>query len=157
MVLIHRSAGIVAMGLIGLFWLSTAISEIWLSEQTIVAIKTLIPYGFLLLVPAIATAGATGIKLAKGRNTGIIGAKLKRMPLVAVNGLLILIPSALFLASRAKGGNFDNWFYVVQAVELLAGATNFTLLALNMRDGFKMTSGRRRRDAQRKANPEVLK
>ena len=154
MLLVHRSAGIVAIGLIGLFWLSTAISELWLSEPTIVAIKSLIPYGFLFLVPAIATAGITGIKLAKGRNSGIVGTKLKRMPFVAVNGLVVLIPSALFLASRAKGGNFNTWFYIIQTIELLAGATNFTLLALNMRDGFKMTSGRRRRDAQRRANPD---
>jgi hypothetical protein len=149
MLLVHRSAGIVAIGLIGLFWLSTAISELWLSEPTIVSIKSLIPFGFLFLVPAIATAGITGIKLAKGRNAGIVGTKLKRMPFVAVNGLVVLIPSALFLASRAKSGNFDTWFYIIQTIELLAGATNFTLLALNMRDGFKMTSGRRRRDARR--------
>lgn len=147
MLLIHRTAGIVAIALVGLFWVATTISELWLSEQTIISIKSIIPYGFLLLVPAITTAGVTGIKLAKGRTAGIVGKKLKRMPFVVVNGLLILIPSALFLASRAKVGNFDTWFYSVQAVELLAGATNFTLLALNMRDGFKMTSGRRQRNA----------
>ena len=61
------------------------------------------------------------------------------MPFIAGNGLLILIPAALFLASKARAGEFDTWFYVVQALELLAGATNITLLGLNMRDGLKLT------------------
>ena len=34
-------------------------------------------------------------------------------------------------------------FYVVQAVELIAGATNITLLGLGMRDGMKLTRWRR--------------
>lgn len=31
----------------------------------------------------------------------LIGAKIKRMPFIAGNGILILIPSALFLAAKA--------------------------------------------------------
>ena len=60
------------------------------------------------------------------------------MPLIAANGVLVLIPSALFLASEARAAEFDASFYVVQALELAAGATNITLLGLNMRDGLKM-------------------
>jgi hypothetical protein len=66
------------------------------------------------------------------------------MPLIAANGLLVLIPSALFLASKASAGEFDTAFYAVQAIELAAGAANIMLLGLNMRDGLKM-SGRLRR------------
>jgi len=55
-----------------------------------------------------------------------------------------LIPSALFLASKAKAAEFDTGFYAVQALELAAGAANITLLGLNMRDGLKM-KGRFRR------------
>ena len=62
----------------------------------------------------------------------------RRMRLIAANGVLILIPAALFLAARAKAGQFDIAFSTVQALELLAGATNLTLLALNMRDGLRM-------------------
>jgi hypothetical protein len=29
-------------------------------------------------------------------------------------------------------------FYVVQAIELIAGATNFVLMGLNVRDGLRM-------------------
>lgn len=73
--------------------------------------------------------------LAKERRAGLIGAKIKRMPYIAVNGILILIPSAFFLASKASAAEFDTSFYVVQALELVAGAINITLLNINMRDG----------------------
>jgi hypothetical protein len=91
-----------------------------------------------VLIPALAAAGASGFALAKGRRAGLIGAKAKRMPIIAANGILVLIPSALYLASKARAGEFDAGFYVVQALELVAGATNIALLALNMRDGLKM-------------------
>jgi len=64
--------------------------------------------------------------------------KLKRMPLIAANGILVLIPSALFLASKARAAEVDNLFYSVQALELVAGAANVTLLGLNRRDGPRM-------------------
>ena len=66
-------------------------------------------------------------------------AKKKRMPIIAMNGLLILVPAAWFLAGKADAGDFDNAFYAVQAVELVAGAVNLTMMGLNIRDGFKMT------------------
>jgi hypothetical protein len=73
------------------------------------------------------------------------------MPLIAANGLLVLIPSALFLAAKARAGEFDTTFYAVQALELAAGATNLILLGLNMRDGFKLSGRFRRRKAKLKA------
>ena len=92
-----------------------------------------------MLVPAMATVGATGFSFVRGRTlVGIVKKKAGRMPILAANGLLILIPSALFLASRARAGNLDTWFYVVQVVELVAGATNITLMGLSMRDGLKL-------------------
>jgi hypothetical protein len=136
--IVHPVAGMIAILMIAAFWLSTALSEFFGSHATIVAVKTAIPWGFLLLVPAIAAAGGSGFFLANGRRTGLVGAKAKRMPFIAVNGILILIPSALFLAHKASIGKFDTAFYAVQALQLLAGATNITLLGLNMRDGLKM-------------------
>ena len=143
--LIHPVAGALALLTIATFWLSTALSELFASPATVVVVKTAIPWGFLLLIPALAAAGASGFVLAKGRRAGPIGAKLKRMPFIAANGLLILIPSALFLASKARAGSFDASFDAVQAIELLAGATNIALLSLNMRDGLKMKGRLRRR------------
>ena len=73
--------------------------------------------------------------------------KTKRMPLIAANGILVLFPSALFLASKARAAEFDTVFYAVQALELAAGAVNMALLGLNMRDGLKMKGRVRRRPA----------
>jgi hypothetical protein len=140
--LIHPVAGTIALLTIATFWLSTSFSELFASDAAVIAVKTAIPWGFLLLVPALMAAGGTGFALAKGRRTGLIGAKLKRMPFIAANGILVLIPSALFLASKARTGEFDNAFYSIQALELTAGAVNITLLAMNFRDGLKMKGWR---------------
>lgn len=141
--IIHPLAGMIALLTISTFWLSTAISELFLSESAIVAVKTAVPWGFLLLVPALAATAGSGVFLSRGQRKGLVGTKLKRMPFIAANGLLILIPAALFLATRARTGEFDAIFYVVQAVELIAGAANITLLGLQMRDGMKLTRWRR--------------
>ena len=144
---IHPVAGMLALLAIATFWLSTALSELFASQATVIAVKTAIPWGFLLLVPALAATGGSGFALAKGRRDGLIGAKLTRMLLIAANGILVLIPAALFLASKARAGEFDAGFYAVQAIELAAGAANLTLLALNLRDGLKMKGRLRRRAA----------
>lgn len=141
--IVHPVAGLIAILTIATFWLSTAISELFLSEAAVVAVKTAIPWGFLILIPALAATGGSGFVWSKGQRQGLVGAKLKRMPFIAANGLLVLIPSALFLASKARAGEFDTTFYVVQALELIAGATNITLLGLQMRDGMKLTKWRR--------------
>ena len=142
--LTHPIAGALAIATIATFWLSTALSELFGSYALVTSVKTAIPWGFLLLIPALAAAGGSGVTLAKGRRAGLVGAKSKRMPFIAANGILVLIPSALFLASKAQAAEFDSIFYAVQALELLAGAANITLLGLNMRDGLKM-KGRLRR------------
>jgi hypothetical protein len=136
--IVHPIAGMIAILTIATFWLSTALSELLGSPALVVAVKTAIPWGFLLLVPALAAAGGSGFFLAKGRRAGLVGAKAKRMPFIAANGIVILIPAALFLAHKARAGEFDTAFYAMQALELLAGATNITLLGLNTRDGLKM-------------------
>ncbi|KZD20806.1 hypothetical protein [Tardiphaga robiniae] len=143
--IIHPVAGTIALLTIAIFWLSTVFSELLAPPAIVVAVKTAIPWGFLLLVPALMAAGGSGFAVANGRRAGLVGAKIKRMPLIAANGILVLIPSALFLASKAKVSEFDATFYVVQALELAAGAANITLLGLNMRDGFKMKNRLRHR------------
>jgi len=144
--IIHPVAGMLALLTIAAFWLSTAFSEMFGSEALVTRVKTAIPWGFVLLIPALAAAGGSGFALAKGRRAALIKAKMRRMPIIAANGILILIPSALFLASKARAGEFDTAFYAVQALELMAGATNVALLGRNMLDGLKM-KGRFRRSA----------
>jgi hypothetical protein len=148
MKLLHPVAGALALVLISSFWTSTVVSELFGSQQAIVAVKTAIPWALLLLIPALAAAGGSGFSLAKGRSGGLIGAKKKRMPVIAGNGILVLVPSALFLASAARSLQFDATFYAVQGVELIAGATNIALLSLNMRDGLRMTGRLRKRAAR---------
>ena len=75
------------------------------------------------------------------------------MPVIALNGILILVPSAFFLAARAGAGQFDTAFYAVQAVELLAGAVNIALMSLNMRDGFAMTRQAAERQVRGRCGP----
>jgi hypothetical protein len=146
--ILHPVVGTVAILTIATFWLSTALTELFASEAIVAAVKTAIPWGVLLLIPALAVAGGSGFALAKGRQAGLIGAKVKRMPWIAANGLFVLIPSALFLASKAKAAEFDASFYAVQVLELAAGAANIMLLVLNMRDGFKMKGRPRRRPTE---------
>ncbi|WP_291745044.1 hypothetical protein [Bauldia sp.] len=145
---LHAAAGTAALLLIASFWTATLVTELFGPWTAVVTVKQLIPWGFLILVPALAATGGSGFALAKGRSGGLIGTKRKRMIAIAANGLLVLVPSAFFLAARAGAGLFDTAFYVVQAVELVAGAINVTLLGLNMRDGFAMT--RRRRKSRRR-------
>ena len=137
--LIHPIAGTLATLLIAIFWLSTVLVEALGTHAQIASVKLAIPWGFLLLVPALAATGGTGFIRSRGARGGLVGRKLRRMPIIAANGAIILIPAALFLARKAEAGEFDTVFYVVQAVELLAGAVNLTLLVLNMRDGLRMT------------------
>lgn len=89
--------------------------------------------------------GGTGFRLGRKMRGPLIAAKTIRMPFIAANGILILIPSALYLSFKAQAGAFDTGFYVVQVIELCAGVVNLTLLGLNMRDGLRLTTKRRRK------------
>ena len=70
--LIHPVAGAVAIATIATFWLSTALSELFASHAVIASVKAAIPWGFMLLIPALAVAGGSGVILAKGRRVGLI-------------------------------------------------------------------------------------
>ncbi len=142
--ILHPVAGTLALLMIMGFWLSTALSELFASAATVTTVKTLVPWGFLVLIPALMTVALSGQRLGKTWRGPLVSRKKKRMPFIAANGILILVPSALFLSFKAQAGEFDTAFYVVQALELLAGAANITLLSLNMRDGLRMKGKLRR-------------
>jgi hypothetical protein len=141
---LHLVAALAAFATIAVFWVATAAVEIAGNAPAIATVKIGIAWGLAILVPAIATAGATGFLLGGRSAAPVIAAKRGRMPVIALTGLLVLAPSALFLAARAAAGTFDAIFYAVQGLELAAGALNLTLIGLNMRDGFRMTRKRRR-------------
>ena len=141
---IHASAGAVAMLCIASFWTLTAISELFLAQAAVVAVKQAVLQGMWLLIPAMAATGGSGLSLAGGRSGRLVDAKKKRMPIIALNGMLIMVPSAFFLSYKATAGEFDSTFYMVQAVELAVGGVQLTLMGLNFRDGLKL-AGRLRR------------
>lgn len=139
---VHRAAALAAYVTILLFWISTAVSELSGSVAAVVLVKRTIPWGFLVLVPALAVAGATGFWMTRRSRSPRVRAKRRRMPFIAANGLLVLLPAAIYLGHLASQGSFGTAFYAVQAVELVAGAVNVTLMSLSIRDGLRLT-GRR--------------
>lgn len=141
--ILHPVAGALALAVVTSFWLTTVLTETFASAGLITLVKTSIPWGFLLLVPLVGLAGFSGFRLARPMRGRLIAAKRRRMPIIAINGVFVLIPAALFLSVKAQAGAFDASFYAVQAIELIFGAVNITLLAMNMRDGLRM-KGRRR-------------
>lgn len=140
---IHVIAGMLTLLTISTFWVSTLVSELFASYALIATVKTAILWGMLFLIPGMVITGATGAALAKNTRLPQVARKSKRMKIIAANGLLMLLPSAVFLALRAQDGIFDTWFYVIQTIELLAGASNITLLALNMKDGLSIKARRK--------------
>jgi hypothetical protein len=60
--------------------------------------------------------------------------------LIALNGLLVLVPLAVFVHLKAAQGAFDGLFYGAQVIELIAGAANLWLIGLNARDGLRLRS-----------------
>lgn len=139
--ILHPIAGVVGMATIGTFWLSTVTVEAFGGPGAVLAAKTAILWGLFVLVPALAITGATGFRLGARSTNPRIVAKRRRMPFIALNGLLVLVPCAVFLQARAAAGDFGGTFAIAQGIELLAGAVNLTLMGLNMRDGLAL-SGR---------------
>ena len=137
--LIHRITSILATLCIATFFTSTLIVEVFGTHETIALVKSLIVIpGIFILVPAMAITGATGFALAKERKGRIVEAKKKRMPIIALIGIFILMPAAIYLSNWASAGLFDTRFYIVQVIELIAGATNLTLMVKSIKDGKKL-------------------
>lgn len=135
---LHAAAGSVALLTVACFWISTVAAELTGNAETIAMVKAAVLAGMVVLVPAMAIAGASGFSLARGWKNPAVQRKKRRMRIIAANGLLVLVPSAYVLAGWAGQGRFDTAFLAVQALELTAGAVNIVLLALNMRDGLML-------------------
>ena len=139
---VHFIAGLLATLTIATFFIATVIVEMFGSHEAVAAVKALIVMpGLFVLVPAIAATGGSGFYLSKSQQGRLVDSKKKRMPFIAANGLLVLIPCAIFLNRLAAAGTVDSTFYLVQGLELSVGAANLTLMGLNIRDGLRM-SGR---------------
>lgn len=136
---VHAVAASLAFLTILTFWTSTITVELVGGPAEIAAVKRAILFGLAVLIPALAISGGTGMKLGGKAKGGLALAKKRRMPFIAANGILVLVPCVVVLDRLASAGDFGALFYGVQVVELVAGAVNLTLLGLNMRDGLTMT------------------
>jgi hypothetical protein len=136
--IIHAIAGTAAMLTIATFWTSTLISELFMDHATVAGVKHAIVYGLFLLVPFMAATGGSGFVLSKTRKGQLLDQKKKRMAVIGANGLLVMIPAALFLNGKAAAGEFDAFFYSVQVVELIIGVVQLTLMGMNFRDGLRL-------------------
>ena len=136
---LHAAAGGIGFLMILAFWTSTVASELFARHETVADVKALILKGMSILIPAMVIAGGSGMAMGRRRKDALTRAKKRRMPIIALNGLLILLPAAWFLAGKAAAGQFDGTFYALQAVELIAGAANLTMMGMNIRDGLRMT------------------
>ena len=134
----HAITGTTAMLIIASFWISTLVSEIFLDSAAVAAVKHAIVYGLFLLVPFMAATGGSGIVLGKTRKGSLLAQKKKRMAIIGTNGLLVMIPAAIFLNGKAAAGEFDVLFYAVQVVELSVGVVQLILMSMNFRDGLKL-------------------
>ncbi|WP_087023158.1 hypothetical protein [Thaumasiovibrio subtropicus] len=142
--IIHRSAAITATLCVATFFSSTLLVELFGSIEAMRKVKALIVFpGLFILVTAIALTGATGFSLAKQRSGRVINRKKKRMPFIAINGVFVLIPAAIFLNQWAIEGRLDTQFYLLQAAEVIAGAVNLVLITMSITDGKKFTQKRK--------------
>lgn len=142
--MLHRIAAITALLCVALFITATLFAELSGSEQAVARIKHLIVSpGLWIMVPAMALTGASGFLAARSRSGRILDRKRRRMQLLAANGLLVLVPCALLLDRWAAQGALDGRFYLLQAVEIVAGLANLLLITRNMVDGLRLTRARR--------------
>ena len=134
---IHPVAGVLGFCIILSFWISTVLSELFSSPNQILHVKNYILSMMWILIPMMIIVGTSGFKLGGTSTNNYVLAKRKRMPLIGLNGILVLLPCALFLQQKASLGLFDKSFMFMQGVELLAGGLNIMLMALSIRDGLR--------------------
>ena len=143
---IHPAAGALALATIAGFWSATIWAETLGTTAQLVAVKQAILLGLWVLIPALALTGLSGTRIVRNPRLPLVRTKMRRMQAAAAQGLLVLVPCAILLARWSAAGRFGPAFAALQGLELLAGATNLTLLGLNFRDGLRL-SGRLRRPA----------
>jgi len=136
---IHAIAGTTAMLIIASFWISTLVSEVFLSHAAVAGVKRAIVYGLFLLVPFMAITGGSGFVLGKIHQGQLLDEKKKRMAIIVGNAFFVMIPSAIFLNGKATAGEFDSLFYAVQLVELVVGGVQLALMGLNFHDGLTLS------------------
>jgi hypothetical protein len=136
---LHRLFALTTFLTILTFWTSTLITELFFDYKTVLTVKSLIVFpGLFILIPSIIITAITANLLVKSSDKiELIKSKKARMPIIGVIGGAILLPSAMYLNSLASQQLFDFEFYLFQAIELIAGATNIWLMYLNIKESRK--------------------
>lgn len=140
LVIVHLVATAVATVTISAFFSFSLIAEFIGEDMLIRQVKTAILYCLPVHMVAMPMLAKSGNKLAGHSKNPIIVRKMRRMKLIAFNGLM-LISLAIYLYYRATYAAIDGTFMSVQIVELCFGAFNLGLIGLNIKDGLKL-SGR---------------
>ena len=130
LVTIHLIATIVAVLAISTFFTISLIAEIKGNDDFIRSVKAFILYALPIMVLAMPTLKITGDKLAGKSKSPLILAKIKRMKLVLMNGM-ILISLAIFLYYRSHYQQIDSVFLIAQIAEFAFGLFNLSLIFMN--------------------------
>lgn len=142
---IHIAAAAAGLVVITTFLVSSAVTDLIGGAGDIRVLRHGILLGLPLLIGCLVTAALTGRRLAGGFRPAVVRRKQRRLQAVAAAGILVLVPCALILNHLAAAP--PSWvFHSLEITEISVGTLNLSLLALNFRDGRRMT--RHRRSAQ---------
>src|SRR5215207_4705973 len=132
---IHLGGSLAVVAIVASFLAGSTAVEAFGDQGDIAAAKAWVLRALVVLIPLIAAVGVSGRRLAGRSRAAVVKRKLRRMKVIGATGVLVLVPCAIELERLAARGDFGPTFAAVQAVELLGGTLNLTLLVLNFRDG----------------------
>lgn len=135
---IHLLATIVAVLSISTFFTISLIAEIKGNDDFIRSVKAFILYALPIMVLAMPTLKITGDKLAGKSKSPLILAKIKRMKLVLMNGM-VLISLAIYLYYRSHYQQIDGVFLIAQIAEFAFGLFNLSLIFINAKAGMHLS------------------
>ncbi|MCG8307422.1 MAG: hypothetical protein MI975_08525 [Cytophagales bacterium] len=132
---IHLISTVTAGLTIFSFFTATIISEVVNDTQLILTVKEKILYALPILLISMPSVGISGVKLTGRYKSPLHVTKLKRMKIIAFNGILLIL-LAIYLYVNSRDGVFGRLFWAAQTLELMLGAANLFLIARNIRAGF---------------------
>ncbi len=107
---IHPIAGTIAMLCIGSFWLSTLISELFLSQESILLVKHAILQAMWVMIPAMAITGGSGFALSSERKGNLLAGKKRRMQFIAANGIFDSFALRVLPVWQSRRGRNGHYF-----------------------------------------------
>ncbi|MGV0963803.1 MAG: hypothetical protein ACOYBT_07940 [Polynucleobacter sp.] len=140
--LLHASAGISAAFLLLVFFSATLAAEFYYSPDDVIAVQQSILQAMWAYIPLILLAGGIGYALGSERKGNIVEVKKRRMLAIILVSIFLLFPSIYALANQTADYVRNVVFYGIEVFELIVTALLMILLALNVRDGAKLTGDR---------------